>query len=104
MPMYIYEGPGTSLSIAGRTLDRGQPMVLESRAADAAEAHPEVRAIGTSDRKAAESGHAPTGLEHYKALKARAKELGIPATGKAETLAAAITAEESRIAVEGGAG
>lgn len=42
MPLYLYEGPGTSLSIAGRTLDRGQPTSLEGRAALAADGHPDI--------------------------------------------------------------
>ena len=40
MPLYIYEGPGTGISIAGRSLDRGLPTLLEGRAALAAEGHP----------------------------------------------------------------
>ena len=48
MPMFTYEGPGTSLSIAGRTLDRGQPTILEGRAADSAADHPDVRKLGES--------------------------------------------------------
>lgn len=42
MPLYVYEGPGTSISIAGRTLDRGLPTMLEGRAADSAADHPDV--------------------------------------------------------------
>ena len=42
MPLYIYEGPGTGISIAGRSLDRGQPTHLEGRAAAAAAGHPDI--------------------------------------------------------------
>ena len=40
--------------------------------------------------------HSTSGLDAIKALRARAKELGIPATGKAPELAAAIAAAEKR--------
>lgn len=44
----------------------------------------------------------PTGLEAYAALQARAKDLGLPATGKSVELEAAIKAEEDRLTVSGG--
>jgi hypothetical protein len=40
--------------------------------------------------------HSTSGLDAIKALRARAKELGIPATGKAAELTAAIAAAEKR--------
>lgn len=97
MPLYVYEGPGTSLSISGRELRHGRPTALEGRAAAAAEAHPHIRSVEAAE-------NAPTGLSRYAALKARAKELDIPATGKADDLEAAITAEEARRSAEADAG
>ena len=40
--------------------------------------------------------HSTSGLDAIKALRARAKELGIPATGKAAELTAAIAGAEKR--------
>jgi hypothetical protein len=51
MAIYTYEGPGTSLSIAGRTLDRGQPTVLEGRAAESAANHPDIHEQGSVEAK-----------------------------------------------------
>jgi hypothetical protein len=48
-------------------------------------------------------GQAPSGLEHNRALKARAKELGLPATGSNTDLEAAIAVEEERLAEEAAA-
>lgn len=94
MPIFVYEGPGAGISIAGRSLDRGQPTVLEGRAAEQAGAHPDVRLLAPAGDAPKREG--PT----YADLKSRAKELGLPATGKAEELAAAIAAEEARLAAE----
>lgn len=103
MPEYVYEGPGSSISIAGQSLAHGEPTTLEGRAAEAAEAHPEIRAIGSGRAaKATTSGTTPTGLGRYAALKARAKGLGLAATGKADDLEAAIAAEEQRLAAGDG--
>lgn len=105
MPTFIYEGPGHALSLAGRNLTRGVPAELEGRAAEAASQHPDVRSADKTPA-ASRSRTAPTGLGRYAALKARAKELGLPATGKADELEAAIAAEEARLAAtpEGDAG
>lgn len=46
---------------------------------------------------------AGSGLERHRALKARAKELGLPATGKVAELEAAIAAAETRLAEEAAA-
>ena len=48
-------------------------------------------------------GQGPGGLDHYRALKARAKELGLPAVGKAAEIEVAVAAEEQRLAEEAAA-
>lgn len=96
MTQFVYMGPGSALSLAGRNLPRGIPVELEGRAADAAAHHPDVHAHSAS----AEHSAASAGLDAYRALKARAKEIGLPATGKAEEVEAAIAAEETRLGSE----
>lgn len=93
MPLFIYTGPHGSLSIAGRSLDRGQPTRLEGRAAEAAAGHPDIQPhVEPAERL-------PEGPS-YADLQAKAKELGIPATGSKVDLAAAIVAAEARLAAE----
>lgn len=94
MPTYIYTGAGASLSIAGRTLYRGQPTELDGRAAASAEGHPDVEPY-------AAPGAGPQGPT-YADLQQRAKALGIPVRGKAAELAEAIAAEEARLKAEAG--
>lgn len=100
MPQFIYEGTGHSLSIAGRTLVRGIPASLEGRAAESASSHPDVRSIDAPGAKKGSAAKAPAALAEFAAMRARAKELGIRATGKKADLAAAIEAEERRLAEE----
>jgi hypothetical protein len=71
MPKYVYEGPGTSLSIAGRTLDRGQPTVLEGRAAEAAANHPDIHEYSVEAKPVA------LGRMNHAQLLALAAERGI---------------------------
>jgi hypothetical protein len=60
MGTYIYEGPGHSIIIAGKPLQRGIPTELDGRAAEEAKAHPDVRAAGKGDAEAGgEAGPAP---------------------------------------------
>ena len=103
MPLYVYEGSGTSLTISGRELRHGQPRNLEGRAAEAAGRHPDVRALD-APKASRSSSEAPAGLAEFAAIKARAKELGIPATGKKVDLVAAIAAEEQRLAASADSG
>ena len=104
MAQFVYEGPGHGLSIAGRDLTRGIPVSLEGRAAEAASNHPDVRAIDTPGQKSTTTKKkAPTGLAEFAALRARATDLGIPATGKKADLTKAIAAEEKRLADEAAA-
>lgn len=102
MPTFVYNGPSTSLSIAGRTLDRGQPTILEGRAAEAAASHPNVSALdalaGGKARAARPTADRPAAFAEFAALKARAKDLGLPATGKKADLEAAVAAAEARLA------
>lgn len=104
MPTFIYEGPGHSLGLAGRTLTRGIPAELEGRAAEAAASHPDVTTLGASSPTRRGQAGTPAGLERHKELKARAKELGLAAKGKVSDLEAAIAAEEMRLADETGDG
>lgn len=90
MATFAYMGQGTSLSISGHSLDRGIPVELEGHAAEAARQHHEIEEID------AEAKAAPAGS--YADLQARARELGIAASGKKAELAEAIAAEESRLA------
>lgn len=90
MAKFIYEGPGHELSLAGQTLTQGTPIDLSGRAAEAASLHPDVRPY---------TGGA-SGGPSYGDLKARAQHLGIPVTGNKADLAAAITAEEERLAAD----
>jgi hypothetical protein len=98
VPTFVYEGSGHSLSLAGRSLTRGIPINLEGRAAEAAASHPDIRAVGASGTKQSPPKKAPTALAEFAAIKARAKELGLPATGKKADLEGAIKAEEQRLA------
>lgn len=48
MPQFIYTGQGSSISIAGRHVDRGIATTLEGRAADIASTHPDFEQVGGS--------------------------------------------------------
>lgn len=74
MPLYIYEGPGTSLSVAGRSLDRGQPTNLEGRAAAAAAGHPDIHEYQADS---AEAKPIAVGRMNHAQLLALAAERGI---------------------------
>lgn len=94
MPLYVYEGPGSSLSIAGRTLDRGQPTNLEGRAAEAADGHPDIHEYQQDPAEAK-----PVRLErmNHAQLQALAAERGIVVADDA-------TNAEIRTALEAQAG
>ena len=96
MPIFVYTGPHGSLSIAGRSLDRGQPTRLEGRAAEAAAGHLDIEPYAEPAERAPEG-------PSYADLQATAKALGIPASGSKVDLAAAIAAEEARLAAEAAA-
>lgn len=95
MTRYMYEGPATRLVLGGITIVRGRVVELDGRAAEAAARHPGVREVGAEKAKAHSSPNQSDGLAARHALVARAKELGIPATGKSEALVAAIAAAEA---------
>lgn len=123
----VLAGEGGSLSFrdgtgAKRRVLPGIPFEVDAATAAILLADPNVRAAGAGDVPRATStpvtgpitledlaghggvrGEAPTGLDHHRALKARAKELGLPATGSAAVLEAAIAAEEKRLADEAAA-
>jgi hypothetical protein len=102
MPLFVYEGTSASLSIAGRTLNRGMPTMLEGRAAESAAEHPDIRNYGESSASKPARPRA-SALTAYAELKQKAKALGIPAKGKADELVKVIAAEEKRLADEAAA-
>lgn len=95
MPLFIYRGQGSGITISGTSVHTGIPIELTGNAAAAAAEHPDFELVEGSESSG--SG-APSALAGYAALKARAKELGIPAKGKADELAAAIAAAEAAAA------
>jgi hypothetical protein len=114
-PTLVYLG-GASLTFgsgAGRQIvKRGEPfevsaelakVLLEDPHVTAYAAPPEVSArnVAATDPAPARA-HSTSGLDAIKALRDRAKELGIPATGKAPALTAAIAAAEKRQVVAPG--
>jgi hypothetical protein len=103
MTSYIYDGPGNRLRLAGHTLVRGVAVQLDGRAAEAAARHPNVRSARAPKSGGNSSPNQTDGLAERRKLVARAKELGIPATGKSEALAAAIAKAEAAGESEGGA-
>ena len=96
MPSYTFTGPGERLHLGSKvTLIRGVSKELSGDAAARAERHPRVRSSGSrSDATPQVSRGNPGALAARRAMVARAKELGIPATGKNAELAAAIAAAE----------
>lgn len=77
--------PQGATAVAGHPIMKGRAHLFE----------PFVPTFGTFEAEAAsDNGSQPSGLGAYAALVAKAKELGIPATGKAAELEAAIAAAE----------
>jgi hypothetical protein len=95
MTSYIYDGPANRLRLSGQTLVRGTVVQLDGRAAEAAERHPHVRSARAPKASGDQATNQPDGLVARRALVARAKELGIPATGKSDALKAAIAEAEA---------
>ena len=107
MTTLVYLG-GASLTFGSaegrRVVKRGEPFEVSAELAKVLLADPYVSTpeeVGTMFTAEAVTSpvarpHSTSGLDAIKALRARAKELGIPATGKAAELTAAITAAEKR--------
>lgn len=94
MASYIFDGPGNRLRIAGHTIVQGVVVQLDGAAAEAAERHPNMRLVRVRTADQAPN-QPPPALAERRALVARAKELGIPATGKSDALREAIAAAEA---------
>ncbi len=107
MATLVYLG-GASLTFGSgsgrRVVKRGEPFEVSAELAKILLADPhvspadavELTVVGTAKPTAPARPHSTSGLDAIKALRARAKELGIPATGKAAELTAAIVAAEKR--------
>ena len=107
MATLVYLG-GASLTFGSGTgrqiVKRGEPFEVSAELAKILLADPhvspadavELAVVGTAKPTAPARPHSTSGLDAIKALRARAKELGIPATGKAAELTAAIAAAENR--------
>jgi hypothetical protein len=122
MATLVYAGGATLTFGSGparRTVKAGEPFDVPDDLAAILLRDPHVRVAGDEDvprgtperptgpvtladlpSGATKGGAAPSGLDHYRALKARAKEIGLPATGSSADLEAAIAAEEKRLADE----
>ena len=107
MTTLVYLGGATLTFGSGfgrRTVNRGEPFEVSAELAKILLADPaistpeEAEASFTTEAVASPVAklHSTSGLDAIKALRARAKELGIPATGKAAGLTAAIAAAEKR--------
>jgi hypothetical protein len=107
MATLVYLG-GASLTFGSaegrRVVKRGEPFEVSAELAKVLLADPSVSTpeeVGTMFEPEAVASpqarlHSTSGLTAIKALRTRAKELGIPTTGKAAELTAAITAAEKR--------
>ena len=107
MAKLVYLG-GASLTFGSGTgrqiVKRGEPFEVSAELAKVLLADPsvstaqEVGTMFTAEAVASPEAnrHSTSGLDAIKALRARAKELGIPATGKAAELTAAIAGAEKR--------
>lgn len=109
MATLVYLG-GASLTFGSGTgrqiVKRGEPFEVSAELAKILLADPhvspadavELTVVGTAKptAPAPARAHSTSGLDAIKALRARAKELGIPATGTAKHLSAAIAAAEKR--------
>ena len=109
MATLVYLG-GASLTFGSGTgrqiVKRGEPFEVSAELAKILLADPhvspadavELTVVGTAKptAPAPARAHSTSGLDAIKALRARAKELGIPATGTAKQLSAAIAAAEKR--------
>jgi hypothetical protein len=109
MATLVYLG-GASLTFGSGTgrqiVKRGEPFEVSAELAKILLADPhvspadavELTVVGTAKptAPAPARAHSTSGLDAIKALRARAKELGIPATGKAAELTAAIAVAEKR--------
>ena len=108
-PTLVYLG-GASLTFGSgdgrRVVKRGEPFEVSAELAKILLADPhvspadavELTVVGTAKptAPAPARAHSTSGLDAIKALRARAKELGIPATGTAKHLSAAIATAEKR--------
>lgn len=65
MRKFIYQGPGHNLMLAGMPLYRGRATELEGRAADMADAHPDVQVAADAGQ---EAGTPPWGTTVKSAL------------------------------------
>lgn len=92
MPSYVFTGPGQILHLGHVHLRRGQPQELSGADAERAARHP--RVSGPGGKGKAPAAIPVDALAARRELVARAKELGIPATGKNADLKAAIAAAE----------
>ena len=105
-PTLVYLG-GASLTFGSGTgrqiVKRGEPFEVSAELAKILLADPHVTAYAAPAEHSARNVEAVSPLEQHRALKARAKELGLPATGKVADLTAAIAAEETRLAKEAAA-
>jgi hypothetical protein len=109
MATLVYLG-GASLTFGSGTgrqiVKRGEPFEASAELAKILLADPhvspadavELTVVGTAKptAPAPARAHSTSGLDAIKALRARAKELGIPATGTAKHLSTAIAAAEKR--------
>jgi hypothetical protein len=125
MKTLVYAGGATLTFGSGRatrrTVKAGEPFEVDDDLGRILLADPHVR-LATADDvprgtttvasgpvtvadlgRAARGSSGPSALERHRALKARAKELGLPAVGKVADLEAAIAAEETRLAEEAAA-
>lgn len=117
-PTLVYRG-GASLTFGTGTgrqiVKRGEPFEVSAELARILLADPHVSLADVVDvprgtltvvdaakpaAPAPTKPHSTSGLDAIKALRARAKELGIPATGKAPALTRAIAAAEKRQVAE----
>ena len=110
MATLVYLG-GASLTFGSGTgrqiVKRGEPFEVSAELAKILLADPhvspadavELTVVGTAKPTAPARAHSTSGLDAIKALRARAKELGIPATGTVPALTRAIaTAEKLQVA------